>query len=181
MTRPERALAGGFVIFLLLRVMGCAGHAAAQSDDGLVRDVLQLSFHESVDPLADAPGIFSVIVNGASERGVSTRSFARSYAPRFFRHETARPWFSRLALTCGRPDGFRGNWSQPRLRGPSLHDVCVAVVELVRSFDAPTCPATFWGSTADYRSGPHAAAHASDVFVECGDHARNLFSRRGPR
>lgn len=168
----ERYLFAGLLVWLVLR--SCAAHA--QSDDALVRDVVRLAFHESTDPLADAPGIHAVLVNGARARGTSTRAFARSYAPRFFRGVSRRPWWLALELSCDRPAGFAGNWTRDRGVQPSLRATCLATVALVRSLETPVCDATLWGSAADFRSGRFATAHRHVVFVSCGDGARNLFA-----
>ena len=173
-------------LWLLVALLGYAlmlptcATARAQADDALTLDVVRLAFHESVDPYADAPGIHAVIVNGARRRGVSLRIFARTHSPRFFAGASARPWALAIGLDCARPRGYAGNWTLPRGDRPSWQTVCRATVARVRALREPVCEAETWGSARDYRSGPHAAAHARDVFCDCGAGARNLFSR-GPR
>lgn len=181
MTRGDSlrpALAWGLGLALWLG-MQCCGRPVHAQDDTLVRDVVQLAHHESVDPLADAPGIHAVLVNGAARRGMTTRAFARWHSRRFFSGHTTRPWWRALELDCARPRGLRGRWEEPRAEGQlSRRDVCLLTVALVRSLHVPVCDAEWWGSREDYRGGPHAAAHARDVFVTCGSRVpRNLFSR----
>lgn len=144
----------------------CAEPAHAQ--DTLVRDVLRLAFHESpADPLADAAGIHAVLVNGAARRHTTPHHFARWHSRRFFAGRTGQAYLLELDVDCHRPRGFPTHWPL---------ETCRAVVALVSALDRPVCPAVWWGSELDYRSGPHARAHARDVFVDCGQ-TRNLFSR----
>lgn len=181
---PSWRLVGLALLTALGVARACCTTPVEAQDDALVRDVVQLAFHESTDPLADAPGIHAVVVNGAARRGMSTHAFARWHSRRFFAGQTARPWWRELALDCSRPRGYRGRWEEPAREGAlSLRDTCVVTVALVRSLREPVCDAVWWGSREDYSGGPHAEAHRRDVFVACavgGRAPRNLFSR-GPR
>lgn len=164
------AIAWGLGLGLWLAAM-CCGRVHAQADDALV--LARVVAHEAgIDGAADVPGIYAVLRSGADRRGFTFQAMARAYSPRAHAGSTARPWAMELGADCERPRGYPLPWT------PARRAQCVALIDASRAAVAapPTCDADDWGDARD-----HARARAAGrrfVLVDCGDGARNLFSRR---
>lgn len=164
----ERWLFLGLLVFVALRACGVPAPVEAQDDEAMV--VARVSFHESPAPIADAPGIYSVLRRGSERHGISLAAYARAYSPRLFAGTSARPWARMLAASCDRPSGYPLPWTEAR------RSACERLVAAARALVAgpPTVDATTWGSVADFRRAE--ARGRRFVFVDVPG-ARNRFAR----